>query len=38
MATIFRVLGIGLDIQFPDQFGRPQYLLPEGAKPISELA
>ena len=38
MATIFHVLGIEPDIQFPDQFGRPQYLLPEGAKPIAELA
>jgi hypothetical protein len=37
MATIFHVLGIDLDIQFPDQFGRPQYLLPDGARPIAEL-
>lgn len=37
MATIFHVLGFNLGIQFPDTSGRPQYLLPEGAKPIAEL-
>jgi hypothetical protein len=24
-------------MQFPDAFGRPQYLLPDGAQPIAEL-
>ncbi len=38
MATIFHVLDIDLSVQFPDQFGRPQLLLPDGAKPIAELA
>jgi hypothetical protein len=37
MATIFHVLGINQEQQFPDQSGRPQFLLPEGAKPIAEL-
>ncbi len=37
MATVFHVLGIDLDAQFPDASGRPQYLLPDGAKPIAEL-
>jgi hypothetical protein len=37
MATVFHVLGIDLRQQFPDQSGRPQFLLPEGAKPIAEL-
>jgi hypothetical protein len=37
MATIFHVLGIDQQQQFPDQSGRPQFLLPEGAKPIAEL-
>ncbi len=37
MATIFHVLGIDGQTQFLDQTGRPQYLLPEGAKPIAEL-
>jgi hypothetical protein len=37
MATVFHVLGIDLDLQFSDPSGRPQYLLPDGAKPISEL-
>jgi hypothetical protein len=37
MATVFHVLGIDQSIQFPDQFGRPQYLLPDGARPIAEL-
>jgi hypothetical protein len=37
MATLFHVLGIDPTIQFPDQFGRPQYLLPDGARPIAEL-
>jgi hypothetical protein len=37
MATVFHVLGIDPEIQFKDQSGRPQYLLPEGAKPIAEL-
>ncbi|MBI3462883.1 MAG: DUF1501 domain-containing protein [Planctomycetes bacterium] len=37
MATIFHVLGIDLDVQFPDPSGRPQYLLQDGAKPIAEL-
>ena len=38
MATIFHVLGIDPQTQFLDPSGRPQYLLPEGAKPIAELA
>lgn len=37
MATIFHVLGIDPHTQFIDQSGRPQYLLPEDAKPIREL-
>jgi len=37
MATIFHVLGIDPHTQFLDQAGRPQYLLPDGAKPIREL-
>ena len=37
MATIFHVLGIDPLTQFLDQSGRPQYLLPDGAKPIREL-
>jgi hypothetical protein len=37
MATIFHVLGIDPAIQYPDAFGRPQYLLPDGARPIAEL-
>ncbi|HEY3967180.1 MAG TPA: DUF1501 domain-containing protein [Planctomycetaceae bacterium] len=37
MATIFHVLGIDPQSQFTDQSGRPQYLLPDAAKPISEL-
>lgn len=37
MATIFHVLGIDANIQFPDPSGRPQFLLPDGATPIAEL-
>lgn len=37
MATLFHVLGIDAGLQFPDQAGRPQYLLPDGARPIAEL-
>ncbi len=37
MATIFHVLGIDQQQQFIDQSGRPQFLLPEGAKPIADL-
>jgi hypothetical protein len=37
MATIFHVLGIDPQLQYQDQSGRPQFLLPEGAKPIAEL-
>lgn len=37
MATVFHVLGFDSHLQFPDQSGRPQYLLPEGSKPIAEL-
>jgi hypothetical protein len=37
MATIFYVLGIDPVTQLVDQSGRPQYLLPDGAKPIKEL-
>ena len=36
-ATIFHVLGIDAQTQYHDQSGRPQYLLPEGARPIAEL-
>jgi hypothetical protein len=37
MATIFHVLGIDPQLQYQDQSGRPQFLLPEGATPIAEL-
>jgi hypothetical protein len=37
MATIFHVLGIDAQQRVVDQSGRPQFLLPEGAKPIAEL-
>jgi hypothetical protein len=37
MATIFHVLGIDPQTQFVDPSGRPQYLLPDSAKPIKEL-
>jgi hypothetical protein len=37
MATIFHVLGFDAELQFRDFSGRPQYLLPDGGKPISEL-
>ena len=37
MATAFHVLGIPPQTQFVDQSGRPTYLLPEGARAISEL-
>src|SRR5262249_54943164 len=37
MATIFHVLGIDPQTQYRDQSGRPQYLLPEGARAIREL-
>ena len=37
MATVFHVLGIDPQQQYVDQAGRPQYLLPDGAKPIAEL-
>jgi hypothetical protein len=37
MATIFHVLGIDPDLQFPDPAGRPQYLLPDESQPIAEL-
>lgn len=37
MATIFHALGIDPQQQYVDQSGRPQYLLPEGAEPITEL-
>jgi hypothetical protein len=37
MATIFHVLGIDATLQLLDQSGRPQYLLPEGARPIADL-
>jgi hypothetical protein len=37
MATIFHVLGIDPQTQFVDQSGRPQFLLPDAAKPIKEL-
>jgi Protein of unknown function (DUF1501) len=36
-ATIFHVLGINPQQQYIDQSGRPQFLLPEGARPIAEL-
>ena len=37
VATIFHVLGLDTQAQLPDPTGRPQYLVPEGAQPISEL-
>ena len=37
LATVFHALGIDQHKQYVDQTGRPQYLLPEGAKPIAEL-
>src|SRR5262249_22185856 len=37
MATLFHVLGIDPKLQITDPSGRPQYLLPEGARPIAEL-
>lgn len=37
MATLFHVLGIDPELQYPDFSGRPQYLLPVGAQPIHEL-
>lgn len=37
LATIFHVLGINQQTQFHDQSGRPQFLLPDGARPIAEL-
>jgi Protein of unknown function (DUF1501) len=37
MATIFHVLGIDPQLQYQDQSGRPQFLLPEEARPIAEL-
>ncbi len=37
MATLFHVLGIEPQQQVVDQSGRPQFLLPDGAKPIAEL-
>ncbi len=37
MATIFHVLGIDPQAQFINPAGRPEYLLPDGAKPIAEL-
>jgi hypothetical protein len=37
MATIFHVLGIDGRQQFTDPSGRPQYLLPDGARPIAAL-
>jgi hypothetical protein len=37
MATIFHVLGINPQQQFVDPSGRPQFLLPDGGRPIAEL-
>jgi uncharacterized protein (DUF1501 family) len=37
MATLFHVLGINPQQQVIDPTGRPQFLLPEGARPIGEL-
>ncbi|MBB73831.1 MAG: hypothetical protein CMJ75_04875 [Planctomycetaceae bacterium] len=37
MATLFHVLGVPANLQFPDYSGRPHYLLPAGAAAISEL-
>jgi uncharacterized protein (DUF1501 family) len=37
MATIFHVLGIDPHVQFVNPAGRPEYLLPDDAKPIAEL-
>ncbi|HMF14210.1 MAG TPA: DUF1501 domain-containing protein, partial [Gemmataceae bacterium] len=38
MATIFHALGIDAKQQYLDPSGRPQNLLPDGAKAIAELA
>lgn len=37
MATIFHMMGISSATQLVDRSGRPQYLLPDGARPIAEL-
>lgn len=37
MATIFHVMGLDPQVQLNDPAGRPQYLLPEGARAIREL-
>jgi hypothetical protein len=37
VATVFHVLGIDLQRQYVDPSGRPQYLVPEGGRPIAEL-
>src|SRR5207249_1505013 len=37
MATILHVLGIDPQQQYLDHSGRPQFLVPEGARPIAEL-
>jgi hypothetical protein len=37
MATVFHVLGIDPNTQVTDPAGRPQFLLPPGARPIAEL-
>jgi hypothetical protein len=37
MATIFHVLGINLQQHYVDQSGRPQFLLPDGARQNEEL-
>ena len=37
LATLLHVLGIDPELKFPDLSGRPQYLIPSGAKPIAQL-
>jgi hypothetical protein len=37
MATVFHVLGIDPHVQFVNPAGRPEYFLPDGARPIAEL-
>src|SRR5262249_5384464 len=37
VATVFHVLGINGQQQYTDPSGRPQYLVPEGGRPIAEL-
>jgi hypothetical protein len=36
LATVYHHLGINYEAAYPDDFGRPVYILPHG-KPIREL-